>query len=162
MMEPRKNKALFTILYPFMSGVLHLTGLAKECFAVIYGFWIAQEERPISASITIMQAITGGSRPSIIKAIRYLKEQGIIQAEKIPGKRTLYKVSIDPQIIGEFKETYPSALVKRANHNELTLDNSTSKTSKPQNKRNPKCEPYNTPLKVRSSGGINTGGMKEA
>ena len=153
---------MYTVLYPFMASVLNLAGLAKECFAVIFGFWIAQGERPISASIIIMQAITGGSRPAIIKAIRFLKEQGMIQAEKVPGKRTMYIISIDPKIIGEFKETYPSALVKRTNPHELTPDNSTGKVSTSQNKSNPKRETsYNTPLRVRMAGEINKGGLKE-
>lgn len=161
-MEPKKTKALFTILYPFMSSVLELAGLAKECFAVIFGFWIAQGERPVSASITIMQAITGGSRPAIVKAIRHLNELGLIQSVKIPGKRTLYTVVIAPSVLEEFMASYPNALVKRVNHNELTPNNSAGQGTKPQKKSNPKREPYNTPLKVRTTDGINTGGLKEA
>ena len=162
MIDQKKVKALFTILYPFMSEVLNLAGLAKECFAVIFGFWLAQGERPISASISIMQAITGGTRPAIVTAIRHLKEEGFIQAKTIPGKRTLYQVSIDRKIIDDFKAMYPNTLpVKHVNPHELTLKNSTRKETKPHNINKPKLESYYTPLKVRTNKDIYTGYLKE-
>ena len=162
-MEKKEKKGLYTIIYPFMAGVLSLAGLAKECFATIFGFWFAQGQHPVGVSLTTMQTITGGTRPAVIHAIHKLEEAGLILAVRTPGKKTFYDVTIPEQALVEFKELYSNnKLVNSFNAKEYTPLTSSSKTSLPQINRNPKREPVITPLKVRPAGEIHCGGLTEA
>ena len=162
-MEKKVKKGLYTILYPFMASVLSLAGLAKECFATIFGFWFAQGQHPVGVSLTTMQTITGGTRPAVIHAIHKLEEAGLILAVRTPGKKTFYDVTIPEQALVEFKELYANnKLVNSFNPKEYTPLTSSSKTSLPQNKRNAKREPVITPLKVKPASEIHSGGLTEA
>lgn len=157
------RKGLYTIIYPFMASVLCLSGLTKECFAIIFGFWLSQGQKPVGVSLTTMQTITGGTRPAIINAVHKLEEAGLILAERTPGKKTIYDVTIPEQALIEFMDLYAnSKLIKLFNSKEYTPLTSTSKTRLPQNKKNAKCESIITPLKVRSDGKISSGGLREA
>lgn len=161
-MKPENKKGLFTILYPFMAQ-LGLAGLAKECFATIFGFWYSQGQHPVGVSLTTMQTITGGTRPAVIQAINKLEKAGLIIGSRIPGKKTIYDVKLPEQTMAEFKELYAGKrAVNTLNHQEYSPKTSTSPPNLPRNNKNPKREPYNTPLKVRTTDGINTGGLKEA
>ena len=107
-------KMLYTMLFPFMSQKLHLFGYAKEVFAIIFNFWRI-EEKPVVASLSTMQKITGGTRTAVVNAVKELRERALIKEEKRPGKATYYTVTIDEQILTEFKQEYPRLQVKRHN-----------------------------------------------
>lgn len=156
-------KGLYTIIYPFMASVLYLSGLTKECFAIIFGFWFSQGQKPVCVSLTTMQTITGGTRPAIINAVHKLEEAGLIIAERTPGKKTIYDVTIPEQALIEFMDLYAnSKLIKLFNSKEYTPLTSTSKTRLPQNKKNARCESKIMPLKVKPASEIRAEGLKEA
>lgn len=146
-----------------MSKVLNLAGLAKECFAVIFCFWYNQEQHPVTVSLTTMQTITGGTRPAVVQAVHRLEVDGLIVAERTPGKMTTYNVVIPQHVLAEFKSLYPqNKPVKMFNPQEVIPLTSTSHPRIPQNKNNVKCKPDITSLKVKAVGEIRTGGLKEA
>lgn len=155
------KEVLYTILYPFMSEALGLHGYEKETFAVIFGFWIKTGERPVRASLSVIQKITGGTRPAISRAIAVLQNKKLITAEKRPGKPTLYSVILAPEILTEFKANYrprPVAPVNRQESNSLTTTGSPAKL---QNKGNARYQ-NDTTLHVRRLEDITTGGLPEA
>ena len=162
-MKQKTKKGLYTILYPFMACVLNLAGLAKECFAVIFGFWISQGEQPVGVSLTTMQTITGGTRPAVIQAVHKLENAGLILALRTPGKKTIYNVKLPEQTLADFKESYASKkLVNSLNPQEYTPKTSTGTASLPQNNKNATHESVITPLRVKPASEIRTGGLKEA
>lgn len=162
MMMEKKKKGLYTIIYPFMASLLGLAGLAKECFATIFGFWYSQGQNPVGVSLTTMQNITGGTRPAVIHAIHKLEESGLIVAERTPGKKTVYHVTIPEQALTDFKALYTNELVQRINHQGYSEHTSTSKPTIPRNKTNKTHESVITPLRVKPASEIRTGGLKEA
>lgn len=157
-----KKKGLYTTIYPFMAGVLKLAGLAKECFAVIFGFWFAKGQNPVDVSLTTLQIITGGTRPAVIKAIYKLEDAGLILASRIPGKKTTYDVILPKHILEEFTNVYANKkLVSALIPLEYTPRTSAGKISTPQNNKKNKRESVITPLRVKSAGEIHAGGLKE-
>lgn len=158
-----KDKPLYTIIYPFMSSDLKLAGLAKECFAIIFNFWLYMGQKPVGVSLMTMQEITGGTRPAVIQAILKLEKAGLIAAQKTSGKTTKYDVILPKQTLEEFMNVYARMkLVNSLNPQEYIKNTSTSKASIPQNNKKEKIKSVNTPLKVKPAGEIHTGGLKEA
>lgn len=161
-MEQKTKKGLFTIIYPFMASILNLAGLAKECFATIFGFWFSQGQHPVGVSLTTMQTITGGTRPAVVQAIHKLEESKLIIATRTPGKKTVYDVTIPEQALTDFKALYAKELVQRLNHQGYTVNTSTSEPTIPRNNIKAKRESVITPLRVKPASEIRTGGLKEA
>lgn len=162
-MEQKTRKGLYTVLYPFMASVLNLAGLAKECFAVIFGFWFAKGQKPVGVSLTTLQIITGGTRPAVIKAIYKLEDAGLILASRIPGKKTTYDVILPKHILMEFTDVYADKkLVSALIPQEYTPSTSSGKTSTPLKIKKTKRESIITPLRVKSAGEIRAGRLKEA
>lgn len=164
-MKQKTRKGLYTVLYPFMSsGVLNLSGLAKECFAVIFGFWFSQGQIPVSVSLTTMQTITGGTRSAVVRALYRLENSGLIMASRIPGKKTTYNVILPKQTLAEFIDVYAdnkpvSALI----HQEYTQETRTGQPSIPLNNKKVKLESVSSPSPLRvTAGEIRTGGLREA
>lgn len=147
-------------MFPFMATTLGLRGYAKEIFALIFNFWIAAGEKPVHASLSVLQRITGGTRPTVVKAIQFLEEQGFVKAEKHKGKFTMYDISIDSSIVTEFKSTYHSSLGKEINQMRLNFNTGSGQNALPQ-----KLKEYgkktDTTLRVRERNQINTGGLPE-
>lgn len=108
-------RKLYTVLYSFMSSELGLKGLTKEVFAIIFGFWLAAERTAIWITISNMEAITGGSRPAIIAAIKALERKGYIAVSRSPGQYSLYTVTVDASIIQDFDATLPKEVVNKPN-----------------------------------------------
>lgn len=161
-MKRKTYKGLFTIIYPFMHSDLHLTGLAKECFAVIFGFWFFQGEHPVGVSLTIMQTLTGGTRSSVVQAIHKLEESQYIAAHRQTTKKTMYVVTISEQVLANFKSIYDNSLVLPLNHQRYSEHTSASPPTTRQNKIKDKYKSDITPLRVKNAREINTGGLKEA
>ncbi len=157
-----EQKCLYTIIYPFMSGVLRLSGLTKECFATIFNFWLFQGQHPVRVSLTTMQATTGGTRPAIIQAVHKLENAGLILASRAPGKKTTYDVILPKQILTEFANIYMcTKLVNTLYPQRYTPKTSASTTRIPHNIKKTKNE-INCPLRVKSGADIHTGGLNEA
>lgn len=162
-MEQKTKKGLFTIIYPFMASILNLAGLAKECFAVIFGFWFAKGKNPVGVSLTTLQTITGGTRPAVIQAIYKLEKAGLIRASRMPGKKTTYDVILPEQTLAEFLDEYvDNKPVSTLNPKEYTQITRTSIGIIPVNNKKEKHKSVNTLLKVKNAGEIRTGGLKEA
>lgn len=160
-MKPENKKGLFTILYPFMAQ-LGLAGLAKECFATIFGFWYSQGQHPVGVSLTTMQTITGGTRSAVVHAVHKLEESTLIVSTRKPGKKTVYHVTIPEQALTDFKALYTNELVQRINHQGYSERTSTSVPTLPRNNIKAKNESVITPLRVKPASEIRTGGLKEA
>lgn len=107
---------LYTILYSFISTELGLEGLAKEVFAIIFGFWLDANRTTAWVSLTTMGTITGGSRPAIVEAVKLLEHKGYIAIDRSPGKHSLYSVTIDAGIMKDFDDTYSAEVVRSLNH----------------------------------------------
>lgn len=162
-MKQNTRKGLYTVLYPFMASVLNLAGLAKECFAVIFGFWFAKGKNPVGVSLTTLQTITGGTRPAVIQAIYKLEKAGLIMASRMPGKKTTYDVILPEQTLAEFMNTYTvNRLVSTHISQEYTPKTRTSQTCILLKNKKEKHKSVNTPLRVKHTGEIFTGGLKEA
>ena len=97
---------LFTVIYAFMATELGLKGLALGVFASIFNFWVNANYSETWVSITTMQKMTGGSRPAVVKAIQRLERRGLICTCRNPGKRSTYMVTISPDLLSEFKNTF--------------------------------------------------------
>lgn len=156
-----KNKGLYTTIYPFMASVLGLSGLAKECFATIFGFWFSQDEHPVGVSLTTMQTITGGTRSAIVQAIHKLEESKLLVPIRTPGQKTMYDVAIPEQVLTDFKSLYTNALVKHNNHLKYSMHTRASEPTIPRNNIKAIHESVITPLKVKPASEIRTGGLKE-
>lgn len=87
------SKELFTVIYSFMGCQLNLSGITKEVFSFIFGLWL-KKQAPVYASITTLMNLTGAARSSVQLAIKNLQIKGFIAANKTPGKRTMYDISI--------------------------------------------------------------------
>lgn len=157
----------YYIVHSFMSRELGLKGLAKEVFAIIFGFWISSGKREAWVSLSTMQLFTGGTRPAIIKAVQLLEGMGYIQALRNPGKRSLYIVTIDPKIIQDYEASFVNRLVKPQyqapvkipNHFQETKYTSSGKENYLVNKIKVKG---NNSLTVKNKNEIDSGGLPEA
>lgn len=156
-MKPRK-KYPFTILFSFMSSVLHLYGYTKETFAVIFGFWLSGGEKPVPASLSTIQKITGATRPAVVQAIENLISRNLLSALKSPGRRTFYSVILDPQLLLEIKEDIQNKVDKPFNQPCLADFTSAGKVAKPRNQGKPKVNP----LRMKSATEMSTGDLEEA
>lgn len=94
------SKELFATIYSFMGRKLKLSGISKEVFAFIFGLWL-KKRTPVYASISTLIELTDAARSSIQLAISQLQSRGYIAAEKTPGKRTMYTISIPEQELKE-------------------------------------------------------------
>lgn len=104
-MQPTKKKLFYTV-YPFMHTDLHLSGIPKEVFGVIFGFWNKNERKEVMVSYSQINEMTGATDPSIASAIKRLKEYGFIDAETTEGKKSKYTVHLPESLISEFDEVY--------------------------------------------------------
>ena len=157
------KKGLYTVIYPFMARELKLSGLAKECFAILFGFWFSQGPETVSVSLTPMQIITGGTRPAIVMAVKKLEEIGIVRAERMPGKKTCYDIKLADQTLTNFKELYlKQKLVNSFTPQEFIPITSACNNNLPHKIRNMKYETVTSPLKVRAANEIHSGGLTEA
>lgn len=157
---------LFTIVYSFIPMVLGLKGLAKDIFAVIFGFWLQSNRTQTWVSISTMQKITGGSKPAVMEAIRQLEKKNYIKVKREPGKLSLYDVSINETILQEFDATYTNQPVKSlaqqpvrslTQHQESELTTARKVTYPQKNMNNNR----NTSSIIKNGDKINYSGLSE-
>ena len=67
----------YATVFPFFSERLNLHGSNLLTFSVIFSFW-RKQKTPVPLSYSMIRTITGLSRSSVGKSIRYLSERGII------------------------------------------------------------------------------------
>lgn len=152
------DKKLYTVIYPFMSSMLGLSGQTKETFAVIFNFWYGAGKKPVRAPVTIIQYIIGASRPTVVQSIASLHEVGLIDFKKSPGRATEYVVTLKDDILERFERTFKSVPVNYDNHQRLSHFTTTGSGIEPQNKNKGHKDNYS--LKVKS-GTLYTGGLSE-
>lgn len=166
---------LYTVMYAFMASELGLKGLAKEVFAIIFGFWIKANRTDVRVPLRVMQKITGSTKTGICKAVRSLEKMGVLQICKTPGKRSRYMITIDADVICDYEETYmvnsvrrdDSLPINRVDHspvNRVDQQRITKFTSSGQQSYPQKIEEkkINKGLYGKSRNEINTGGLPEA
>lgn len=153
------DRKLYTVIYPFMSSVLGLSGQTKETFAVLFNFWYCSGKKPIRAPVTMIQHITGASRPTVVQAIASLHAAGLIDFKKSPGRATEYVVTLKDDILENFERIYKSVPVNYDNHQRLSRFTATGSGIEPPNKNKGHKDNYS--LKVKSSGTLFTGGLPE-
>lgn len=166
---------LFTVIYAFMASELGLKGLAKEVFAIIFGFWIKANRSEVLVPLRVMQKITGCTKTGIQKAVHSLEKMGVLQICRTPGKKLKYMVTIGADVIRDFEEAYmvnsvggddsspvnkvDHPPVNRVNQQRITKFTSSGQLCYPQKKEEKKI---NKNLMVKSKKEINTGGLPEA
>lgn len=153
------DRKLYTVIYPFMSSVLGLSGQTKETFAVIFNFWYSSGKTPVRASVTMIQYITGASRPTVVQSIASLHASGLIDFKKSPGRATEYVVTLKDDILKSFERIYKSVPVNNDNHQQLSRFTTTGSETELQNKVKRHKDNYS--LKVKTSGTLFTGGLPE-
>lgn len=131
-MNRKDYRWMFTAVYGFMSCTLGLFGYTKEVFAVIFGFWEHAGERSVAVSLSVMQAITGASRPAVIAAVGALEDAGLVVANRQPGKSTTYDVRMNPCLLAEYHRQRAQQIEKQE-RGWLSHDTRTSKVAEPQN-----------------------------
>lgn len=80
-----------------MTYLLHLEGLTKQIYAVIFGFWLGSR-KPVAVSYSVMRKITGATDPTISACLKRLLEQGLIESDPKPGMRTKYSIVFNYEI----------------------------------------------------------------
>lgn len=98
-----------------MVSKLGLRGLAKEIFAIIFGFWLSAKRSSTLIPISRMRAITGGSNPAIIEAIKNLEHKGYISVSRTSGQFSSYTVTLDASIIQDFEATFSKPVINSLN-----------------------------------------------
>ena len=71
------KQGVYTKIYPFMHRDLGLSGLGKEIFAVIFGFWFKTRSA-----------------------------EGLLQVKREPGKPSMYMVVLPDRVLTDFEAAY--------------------------------------------------------
>ena len=98
-------KGVYTTIYPFMHRDLGLTGLGKEIFAVIFGFWL-KTRSAVQAPYPVIKEITGASDPTISAHLQKMESEGILEVTREAGKPNMYMVVLEEQVLADFEATY--------------------------------------------------------
>lgn len=88
-----------------MHRALGLSGLGKEIFAVIFGFWI-KTRSAVRVPYPIIQEITGASVPTISAHLQCMESEGLLQVKREPGKPNMYIVVLPEQVLVDFEAAY--------------------------------------------------------
>lgn len=99
------KKRVYATLYPFMHRDLGLSGLGKEIFAVIFGFWF-KARSAVPAPYPIIQEITGASVPTISAHLQSMESEGLLHVTREPGKPSMYLVVLPDLVLSDFEATY--------------------------------------------------------
>lgn len=86
----------YTVQY-WMTHNLKLRGVERDVYAVIYGF-TQDEDTEFKGSISYIAELTGHTRKSVIEAINYLEDTGLIykiQSSSNVDRRNSYKCDYD-------------------------------------------------------------------
>ena len=82
----------YFVVHDWMTKELHLKGLQKELYAIIYGF--SQDgESEFYGSLNYLAELTGNTTRGVQKALTELVNANLLSATKIDGKPTRYKVN---------------------------------------------------------------------
>ncbi|MBR3074665.1 MAG: helix-turn-helix transcriptional regulator [Bacteroidales bacterium] len=99
------KQGVYTKIYPFMHRDLGLSGLGKEIFAVIFGFW-SKTRSAVRVPYPIIQEITGASVPTISAHLQCMESEGLLQVKREPGKPSMYMVVLPDQVLTDFEAAY--------------------------------------------------------
>ena len=112
-----------------MINDLHLKGVEKEVYALIYGF--SQDgHSEFSGSLSYIQKWVTASKPTVIKAIDYLVTKGlIIKLSDTRNPKSSNRYKINYEVIGGLKDSKSTSKETLPVKNETT-NNEKSFTSK--------------------------------
>ena len=106
MLTNTKKVLLFYITYPFMWRDLNLSGISRDVFAIIFGFW-KKGRSPVHVPYSVIREMTGATDPSISAAIKKLKKRElIVVTQQKQGLKSLYQVSLPAEVLAEFMSEY--------------------------------------------------------
>lgn len=74
------GKSLYYVVLDFMVFDLHLKGLEKDVYAIIYGF--CQAGQTFTGSLQYLADWTQSSKPGVLKVLKSLQEKGLITKEE--------------------------------------------------------------------------------
>lgn len=117
-MASKKKAQLYFIVYPFMQRDLGLSGITRDVFAIIFGFW-RREKIPVYVPYSTIREMTGATDPSISAAINRLKKEELIAFDRHErGLKSRYRVTLPPEVLAEFESDYIRAENFRKNEND--------------------------------------------
>lgn len=90
-----------------MHRALGLSGLGKEIFAVIFGFWI-KTRSTVRVPYPIIREITGASVPTISAHLQCMESEGLLQVKREPGKPNMYMVVLPEKVLADYEAAYGS------------------------------------------------------
>ena len=76
----KMGKSLYYVVLDFMVFDLHLKGLEKDVYAIIYGF--CQAGQTFTGSLQYLADWTQSSKPGVLKVLKSLQEKGFITKEE--------------------------------------------------------------------------------
>lgn len=99
----------YMCIQAFMINDLHLKGVEKEVYALIYGF--SQDgHSEFSGSLSYIQKWVTASKPTVIKAIDYLVTKGlIIKVSDTRNPKSCNHYKINYEVISGLKDTKPTS-----------------------------------------------------
>lgn len=105
-MASKKKAQLYFIVYPFMHRDLGLSGISRDVFAIIFGFWRSVKQS-VYVPYSIIREMTGATDPSISAAIHRLKNEKLIDSDQHErGLKSRYLVTLPPEVLAEFESEY--------------------------------------------------------
>ena len=129
--ESRLPVDSYICIQAFMVNDLHLKGVEKEVYALIYGF--SQDgQSEFSGSLSYIQKWVTASKPTVIKAIDYLMTKGlIIKVSDTRNPKSCNHYKINYEVISGLKDSKSTSKETLPVKNEVDKDeeNFTSKNS---------------------------------
>lgn len=97
------NKENFYTVYYWMSTELKLSGVEKDLYALIYGYY-KNNGKECFYSYSQLAEITGTYKNRVIRALDKLSNDGLIEIQKKPNGKNYYRIVPDklPQESGDF------------------------------------------------------------
>ena len=112
----------YMCIQAFMINDLHLKGVEKEVYALIYGF-SQNGHSEFSGSLSYIQKWVTASKPTVIKAIDYLVTRGlIIKTSDTRNPKSCNHYKINYEVISGLKDTKPTSKETLPVKNEVTYD----------------------------------------
>ena len=106
MATEHKRRGLYFTVYPHLVRDLGLSGIKRDIFSIIFGFW-RKAGKAVPAPFSVLREMTGATDPSISVAIKALRKKKLIAVvDKGRGMRSLYRVTLAPEILQEFEAEY--------------------------------------------------------
>lgn len=92
-MAKEVNPENYYTVYYWMSTELELSGVEKDLYALIYGYY-KNNGKECYYSYSQLAAITGTSRNTVIRALKELSKKGLIESLKKDNGKNYYSIVV--------------------------------------------------------------------